>query len=198
MEPDTSRVVHGSAFGRTFSRRVEPAPPRSADVLAGLVTLLLNLLVAAPVGLLWGVLAPRVQVRLASATEGDLVQVYGDARIAADGYFLAAVAVAGLVAGVLAYLLGRRHGPTVVVALAVGGLLAAATAMLVGEQVGILDAATRLASVGKYPVDAPLELHSLQALAGWPVASLAGFLFTALMLGSEPDAAETPPPLSSG
>ena len=180
--PDAQRTVTGTAFGRTYER-VEPvAPPLAQDVRAGFVTLAVTVLLGAPVGLLWARLAPEVEV----VVMGDrlrLADPYSDGQIAVDGYFLAAVLLAGLVGGLLAWRLAARHGPAVVTALAVGGLAAAYVARVVGETYALqaLRTSVRAGGDGTYP--GLLELNSIGMLAGWPVASLLAYLALAFTRG---------------
>jgi hypothetical protein len=106
----------------------------------------------------------------------NLTQAYGDAFIAADAFFLAAVLLAGLVGGLIAWRFGAAHGPAVVVGLTVGGLAAAVVAMIVGEQVGLetLREAVRAGGQGAFQLN--LELKADTALLGWPLASLVAYL----------------------
>lgn len=181
--PDPGRVVTGTAFGRPYVH-VEPAtPPVRSDVLAALVTLAVPLLVAAPVGLAWAALAPRAVAVLAAGRYAQ-VDPSSDVRIAGDGYFLAAVLLAGAITGLTAWGFGRRHGPAVVSALAVGGLGAAFVAMRVGEAVGVR-ALQQAVQGGATRVDVTLDLGAVVALAGWPVAALLAFLVATLVRGEE-------------
>lgn len=176
-------------------------PTLSEDLRAGLLTVAVTVLVAAPVGLLWAALAPRVQV-VVSEQGAQLVDRDSDAFIASDGYFLAAVLIAGVVGGALAWRFGGRHGPAVVPGLAVGGLLAAAVAMVVGGLVGVpvaelVDAGAR----GQH--DAPVRLRSQSALLAWPAASLLTYLVLVLrhpvaLSSGSPDHERAPEPASPG
>jgi len=175
--------VTGTAFGRPYEH-VEPAtPPVRRDVLAALVTLAVPLLVAAPVGLTWGALAPRAVAVLAAGRYLP-ADPSTDAHIAGDGYFLAAVLLAGAITGLMAWGFGRRHGAAVVSALAVGGLGAAFVVMRVGEAVGV-QALRQAVQGGATRVDVTLDLGAVVALAGWPVAALLAFLVATLVRGDE-------------
>ena len=168
--PDGRRVVAGTAFGVPYERVEQVSPPVRQDVLAGLVTVVVTVLAAAPVGLAWGVLSPRVQAERSGA---DYVRadLSGTAEIAADGFFLAAVLVAGVVTGLLAFRFARDHGPAVVAGLAAGGLAAAWTAMRVGEQLHV--ASSQAAVRSALPsVELPVSLTAHEALCGWAVAAL--------------------------
>jgi hypothetical protein len=178
--PDPRReVVSGVAFGVPYEREEPVAPPLRDDIKAGLITFFVTVLAGVPVGLLWSVLAPRVEV-VVVGQDVNLVEAYGDGFIAADAYFLAAVFVAGLVAGVLAWKLGSASGPVVVVALAAGGILAAYVAMTVGHEVGapaLREAVQR--SDGKV-FELPVKVQAPEAMIGWPLASMLAFLSASL------------------
>lgn len=170
-----ARVVTGTAFGQPYERIEPDAPPVLDDVKVGLLTLVVTVLVGAPLGLLWAGFAPRADV-VVMGQAVNLTEAYGDAFIAADAFFLAAVLLAGLVGGLVAWRFGAAHGPAVVVALTVGGLAAAYVAMTVGEQVGFetLRAAVRSGGQGAFQLN--LELKADTALLGWPLASLVAYL----------------------
>lgn len=180
--PDGRRTVSGTAFGRPYER-VEPvAPPLGQDLWAGAVVLAVTVLLGAPVGLLWSLLAPKAGV----VVEGELLRYadpFSDGLIAVDGYFFGAVVLAGLVGGLVTWWLARDHGPAVVVALAAGGLAAAYVAQIAGETrgLGLLRAAVRAGGDGQY--DLFLELQTAQMLVGWPVASLLVYLAVSLVRG---------------
>ncbi len=201
--PEAVRTVTGTAFGVPYSRTVESSPPLVSDLMAGLVAVVACVLAGAPVGLLWATLAPRVPIVL-RGQDALLRDVYGDGRIAADAYFVAAVALAGIVSGALAWWLGRRHGPAVVAGLAVGGLAAAAVAMLVGQQVGLeslRQAVQAAAAAGKEgSFELTVDLMSREALAVWPVAALLTYILLTLTRdrGAAPVATATTAPVSSG
>ena len=146
---------------------------------AGLTTLGLVLL-AAPVGLLWAWLAPHVDVQLA-AGGADIADPETKDFISADGHFLILGLVVGALCGVTAYLLGRRHGPGVVIALALGGLLAAWVAARTGMTVGRSSFRSALdAGGGSGIIQVNVRLRASAALFGWPVAALVSFLFAAM------------------
>lgn len=173
-------MVTGTAFGVPFER-VEPiAPPRREDVKAAVLTLVASVVAGAPVGLLWSQLAPRVQATM-SGEEILLLEAYTSRFIAADGYFVGAALLAGVVGGLLAWWLGSRHGPAVVVALAVGGLVAGLLAMLTGEQIGLSAAREAVRAGDAAAFELPLELKAREALVVWPLASLLTYLAASLV-----------------
>ena len=181
--PDPRRVPVGTpAYDPTHPAVATRRPSAAQDAYAGTLAALVTVLVGAPVGLLWAAFAPRTEVVLAGQ-DVQLVQPGSSAFIAADGYFLLAVTVAGVVGGIVAWLLGREHGPSVVGGLALGGLAAAYVAMVVGEQVGRaeLEAALRAGQQGA--LELTLRLRAQEALVGWPVGALVGYLGASFVRG---------------
>lgn len=148
-------------------------------MLAGLVTVAVTLLAAAPVGLAWAALAPRADAVLVGG-----VYVQADpasaAFIADDGTLFLSFVLAGVVTGLLAFRLGRAHGPAVVSALAVGGLAAAHLAGRVGETVG-LRALQEAARAGVTRGQLTLEIGADVVVAGWPAAALLAYLAAMLV-----------------
>jgi hypothetical protein len=122
-------------------------------------------------GLLWAALAPPVTVRIASG-DVELIGSPGDLFIAVDGYYLAAVLVAGAVGGFLSWRWAPAHGPAVVLGLTVGGLAAAWTAMIVGNLVGNGSAAELVAAGASGRQEVAVRLRATSALLGWPIAAL--------------------------
>jgi hypothetical protein len=172
--PDPRPRGGGTPFG-TAPTAPAPGTPLWHDVRAGLLTVAVTVLVGAPVGLLWAALAPRVTVEVI----GEDVQVLGayrDGFIAVDAWFFAAVVVAGLVGGVLAWWLGAAHGPAVVLGLVVGGLGAAWIAGRVGGEVDPVTVEQLLESGVQGRRELAVRLRSTSALLGWPLASLLAFL----------------------
>lgn len=168
--PDPRPAGAGTPFGA-------PPPARTAgtplwqDVRAGLLTVAVTVLVGAPVGLVWAAVVPRPTVDI----RGNDVRVLGaatDAFFAVDAWFFAAVLVAGLVGGVLAWWLGAAHGPAVVLGLGVGGLAAAWIAGRVGGAVDPVTVAQLVESGAQGRRELAVRLRSTSALLGWPVASL--------------------------
>ncbi len=168
-------------------------PPRTPlwhDLRAGLLTVVVTVLVGAPVGLLWAALAPRVTVEV-SGEDVQVLDTYTDGFIAVDAWFLAAVVVAGLVGGVVAWWLGADHGPAVVLGLVVGGLAAAWIASRVGGEVDRVTARQLVEAGVQGRREVAVQLRSTSALLGWPLTSLLAYL--ALSLARRPGGANPAP-----
>lgn len=154
----------------------QPVGPRErlhlSDVWAAVVTTAVVVLVGAPVGLLWGAIAPRVEVR--KVADGiDLIMPETKAFIGGDGSFFVITVLVGVALGVVAALLGRRHGPGVAVGLAIGSVLAAIVAAKVGVRIGH-DEYVALRDVAPVNTEGRyfLKLRAEGVLLGWPVAAL--------------------------
>lgn len=147
-----------------------------ADVWAGVVTTAVVVLLGAPVGMLWGAVSPRVEVR--KVADGlDLVMPETKAFIGGDGSFFVLTVLVGLALGIAAALIGRRYGPGVTVGLALGSLLAAIVAAKVGQRVGYDHyVALRDAAAVNTRGDYFLKIRAKGVLFGWPVAALLALL----------------------
>ena len=182
------------AGGTPFGARPGPSTPRTPlwhDVLAGLLTVAVTVLVGAPVGLLWAALAPRVRVEV-SGQQVQVLDTHSDGFIAVDAWFFAAVVVAGLVGGAVAWWLGAAHGPAVVLGLVIGGLAAAWIAARVGGEVDRVTARQLVEAGIEGRREIAVQLRATSALLGWPLASL--LVFLALTVARRP----AEPELSSG
>ena len=179
--PDPRPRAGGTPFGTV------PAPdtartPLWHDARAGLLTVAVTVLVGAPVGLLWAALAPRVRVEV-SGEDVQVLDTYTDGFIAVDAWFFAAVVVAGLVGGALAWRLGADHGPAVVLGLVAGGLAAAWIAARVGGEVDRVTVAQLVDAGVQGRRELAVRLRSTSALLGWPIASLLAFLALSVARG---------------
>lgn len=153
----------------------EPAPShRLLDVLTGLYTAAVVVLLGAPLGLLWSAVAPHSHA-VVEAGGAYLADAQTEVFIAGDGWFLGLTILAGVLCGVLAWLVGRSSGPVVVLALAVGGLIAAYVASKVGVRIGqdALQTAVRSGRPGTYTSN--IALQTKAALVGWPLGAVSAF-----------------------
>lgn len=172
--------VRPAADGTPLSTSEPRSPSRwRKDVWAGVLTLVVTVLVGQPVGLLWAALAPRVVVQVAG-DDVQLAQAWGEGFVAVDGYFTAAVVVAGVVGGVLTWWWACAHGPAVVLALPVGALAAAVVARTVGSMVGDTSAAELVAAGLQGRQELGVRLRASTAVLGWPIASLVTYLVLSL------------------
>jgi hypothetical protein len=155
-----------------------PSTWRPDLVHAGFVAAV-TVLLGAPMGLLWSALAPHAHVQV-DASGANVVDGATEVFIAGDGWFLGLTLVAGLVVGVLSWLVARRSGPYVVVALALGGLAAAYVASKVGVRLGqdALTQAVRSGTAGRYTANVALQMK--QAVLVWPIAAMAGYVIPLL------------------
>ena len=160
------------------------------EVVAAAVTAVAVLLCGPVVGLVWAALSPRADL---VADGGDVYprDQETSAFIAVDGFFLAVTALSGVLTGLVAWRLARQHGLGAVVGLALGGLAAAVLARVVGEAVGTSvgdligrpEAAAELGAAGRVPSELAFRLRSPEALVGWPVGALVGFVAASLLGG---------------
>lgn len=151
-------------------------------------TVLGCLFLAAPTGLVWAAVAPRLRIRLEQ--DGPVVLGIGRQIIGADVSFLAVTFVAGLVTGLLAWVFCRRSGPWTVLALLFGGLLAAYFVI----KVGVLPEPTKahVRTLIRDPdargtIDSFVVLKSHYAVVAWPVGALLAFVAGALRRPEELD-----------
>ena len=169
-----------------------------ADLPVALGVVLGCVLLGAPAGLLWSLVAPRLTVRLTQngAQAADLETT--KAFIGADGTFLLVVLLVGAVSGALAWWFARRGGPWTVAGLVVGGLLAAFVASRVGVLPGSEEAVAALRNpaqhtgtielfLGRAQENGSLRIRSPWAVVGWPVGALLAFVVGAFRHPEELD-----------
>jgi len=149
------------------------------DLLTGLFTTAVCVLIGAPAGLIWSALAPHAQVVI-NENGANFANGASEVFVAADGWFLGVALVAGLVTGFLTWLVARGSGPFVVAALAIGGSLGGLVAAEVGMRPG-QDALREVAQAGRLgEYVANVALQAQPAVLIWPVAAMA--LFVTLVL----------------
>lgn len=143
------------------------------DVVAAALVIVALELVAVPVGLLWGHLAPHP---LYSTGGHQLNLVVGDAKplVRGDAWFLLITGVAGIVSGIVAFFAIRRAEIGATVGLAIGGLAASWLAWRVGHAWtgGMQPLALALTKDGTHGRLAA-DLGARVVLVGWAVAAVA-------------------------
>lgn len=171
--PDPLRSTVLAAPGRAAVRPVRP-PRWREDAVVGLFTVAACVLLGAPLGLAWAALAPHAHVVI-DANGPNVVDGATEVFIAADGWFLGLTLLAGILTGVLGWLVARRSAPVVVVALTLGGVVAAYVVSLVGARIGrealLMD--LRGGRYGTYLAN--VALQSKQAILAWPLGAVAAF-----------------------
>lgn len=152
------------------------------ELLTGLGCAVGVVLLGAPVGLLWSVLAPRPDVVPTAGGGLDFVNSETKDFITADAYLFLLCLAAGVVAGAVAWRFARRRPLGSVLGLLVGAGLAAwiawRTGVLGGDRQALLKAAREGRLTG--PVDLPLQLKARTVLLGWPGAAALTFAVLAL------------------
>jgi hypothetical protein len=175
-----------------------PPPPGSSrlkeDVTRFLTIVASLVLLGAPVGLLWSHVAPRYTLVF---SKGEATYPYIEstkAFVGADGSFVVVTMVAGLLTGLLAWVLARRSGPWTVAALAVGGTLAALVAMHVGllpgrqETFEALERKTGSVDLFLGARDGnDTHLRAQWTAVVWPVSALVVFLIAAVVRPQDVD-----------
>lgn len=159
-----------------------PAPTTRGDARAGVVTAVVLVLLGAPAGLLWALVSPRVSVLLAGSSI-TLAGTDRDVFIAGDAAYLGVVLGVGLLAGAVAAVLGHRHGPGVVVGLTVGSLVAAYVASRTGALLDATTAQDAVTAGRSGVVELAVKLRASEAMLGWPIGALVGFLVTTMLRG---------------
>jgi hypothetical protein len=142
------------------------------------VTTAVLVLLGAPLALVWRVFAPAAAIQ--RTPDGPQpVAPESNQMFAVDGRFVLVSVVAGLLLGVLAYLLLRDRGPAAPFGLAVGGLLAAGVAATVGDRLVIDPYLYGFCSRGDVEClvyTGTLRLNSTPAVVVLPVALLVAFV----------------------
>ena len=144
------------------------------DLVTLAMTAGVTVLLGAPMGLLWSAVAPHAHVRV-EAGAAYISDATTEVFIAGDGWFIGLTLLAGVVCGVLAWLVARHSGPFVVVGLAAGCLAAAYVASRVGVRIGqdALRELVRSGQQGDYVGN--IALQTKAALVAWPLGAVASF-----------------------
>lgn len=183
LPPETTGPPRASSQPPTSRRRLLS----TADAVAGLITAAALVVLGAPVGLLWGAVAPRVNVdAVAAGSESAFGPLVG-----ADTTFLLITVPVGISCGLLAWLLARHHAAGPALGLAVGGVAAALLAAHVGHLARHADIVMALGSRASDQalsyVDFTVRAHGV--LLGWAAGALAAYAGLAALPMSERDPA---------
>jgi hypothetical protein len=146
-----------------------------ALIAAAAASALLGLLI----GFIWSAVAPRALLVVQSRGVAYVVNSETHAFIVADAWFCLLTAIAGVICGLVGYLVAvRRYGALPLVGLLLGGVAGAWLAMWIGQQQGLARFHAQLAtSPAGTRLHEPLVLGGYGALAFWP-------LFVGLLVGS--------------
>lgn len=167
-------------------------PPTRREITTALATIAGLALLGAALAPLWVRLAPRLEFRVDQPGRAVPVIPEAEEYVAADGRFVLITMAAGLVAGLVCWLLRGSRGPLVLAAVALGGLLGAVVTWRLGVRLEPGFRPEDLQEVGRI-VSQPLELRARAALVVEPVAAVLVYLlgagFTAHNdLGVDPEA----------
>jgi hypothetical protein len=149
--------------------------------------------VGVPLGLLWWALAPRADYRITGSGPVVIGNPSEELLVADDGVFVIVVAVLGLLAGVLTWMVRRRRGVAGLLAVALGTLAGSAVAWQIGELLGPGPSKAALAHVGGR-VTTSLTLGTVPALAVAPFVALLVWLVATLY--SRGDSLGRPAPIT--
>jgi LPXTG-motif cell wall-anchored protein len=133
-----------------------------------------------PAGVLWWLLAPRVDFRITTDGPVPIGNPPTELSVADDSIYVLILAGLGLLAGAGAWALRRRRGVATPAALAVGLGLAAVGAWVLGELLGPRPTEAQLAEVDAV-VTTPLTLNALPALAVGPFVAVLAYLVAVLV-----------------
>lgn len=148
----------------------------AGHIRIGVLATLVIAVLGVPAGFLWAAVAPRTgYVVVHGATL--LADPETQTLIAADGWFAALTAAAGLLCGAAAYVLAGRLGePGLLGGLAAGAVGAAVVAWRVGHLAGLSHYRHTLAAARDgATVHAPLDLHAAGVIVAWPLVAVVVF-----------------------
>ena len=171
-------------------------PPTRRELTTALGVVVAFAVLGAALAVLWVRLAPRLEYRVVQPGRAVPVVPESEEYVAADGRFVLITLAAGVLAGLVCWLLRRSRGPVVLAAVALGGLLGAVVTWRLGVWLGPGYQPQELQEVGRIVIQ-PLELRAVAALVVEPVAAVAVYLlgvgFTVHNdLGVDPRPAEQP------
>lgn len=160
-------------------------PEIRADLRSSILLISAVGLCGIPVGVLWWLLAPRLDFRITSTGPVPVVAVPPEELlIADDGVFVLLLTAVGLLVGIVAWRLRRRRGVAMVIAVALGSAACAVLAWQVGEYLGAGPSHAALTHVGGR-VTTSLTLGSLPGLAFAPFGGVVAYLVAALYTRSD-------------
>jgi hypothetical protein len=160
-------------------------PEIKADLRSSLLLVSGIGLAGLPSGVLWWLLAPRLDFRITAAGPVPVDPApTSELLIADDGVFALLLAGVGLLVGVLAWRLRRRRGVATLVAISLGTAVCAALAWQLGELLGAGPSRAALAHVGGR-VTTALTLGSLPALAFGPFFAALAYVVAVLFTRSD-------------
>jgi len=160
-------------------------PEIRADLRSSVLLISAVGLCGIPVGVLWWLLAPRLDFRITSSGPVPVVAVPPEELlIADDGVFVLLLTAVGLLVGIVAWRLRRRRGVAMVIAVALGSAACAVLAWQVGEYLGAGPSHAELTHVGGR-VTTSLTLGSLPGLAFAPFGAVLAYLVAALYTRSD-------------
>jgi len=140
-------------------------------LLALIATVAASALLGLLIGLIWSAVAPRAVLVVQSHGVAYVLNSETNAFIVADAWFCLLTAVAGLICGLVGYVVAvRRYGALALTGLLLGGVAGSWLAMWVGQQQGL--ARFRAQLVTSPPgtrLREPLVLGGHGALAFWPL-----------------------------
>jgi hypothetical protein len=142
----------------------------------GVAATLVIAVLGVPAGLLWTTVAPRTTYVIAGG-KALLGDPESQTLIAADGWFAVLTALAGLLCGVVAYVLaGRLREIGLLAALGVGGAAAGLVAWWVGSLVG-RSSFQHLVHTARDGTTArsALDLHAFGVVIAWPLIAIVVF-----------------------
>jgi hypothetical protein len=116
-----------------------PRPPAPVSWRDALVALIVGLVVAAlgaPLALLWTALGPHVEVVMTSGGP-SLDDFNTEAFVGGDVTFGAIAAGAGILVGIVAWMLRRWRGPALLIGFTLGGIGSAWVTWKLGHQIGL-------------------------------------------------------------
>lgn len=143
-------------------RRERPKVVVKADLLPAITVLSMVALLGIPLGWIWSRLAPAQRMRVMATGDPIPLQLESWHRFDGLAIFLLLGLAAGVLAGVVVWLLRERRGPVILIAAVLGSLLAG----WMGANMGISFAE------GLYAVDGPPAVGSVievapQLESGW-------------------------------